>query len=75
MRDEVDDPLFACAHPARKLGIEPGPALLADNAKFTRRFHRVGALLAALGKTPGDSSLAEMDALWDRVKDEEKEKG
>ncbi|MCH8095824.1 MAG: nucleoside triphosphate pyrophosphohydrolase [Proteobacteria bacterium] len=75
MREEVGDLLFACANLARKLGIEPETALLAANAKFTRRFHRVEALLAALGKTPGDSSLAEMDALWDRVKDEEKEKG
>ena len=74
LREEIGDLLFACVTLARKLGIEPETALLAANAKFTRRFHRVEALLAALGKTPGDSSLAEMDALWDRVKEEEKEK-
>ncbi len=33
---------------------------------------RVEALLAAHGKTPGNSTLTEMDALWDRVKEEEK---
>lgn len=72
MREEVGDLLFACVNLARKLGIEPETALVAANAKFTRRFHRIEALLADLGKTPGDSTLAEMDALWDRVKEEEK---
>ncbi len=72
LREEVGDLLFACVNLARKLGIESETALVAANAKFTRRFHRVETLLAADGKTPGESSLAEMDALWDRVKDEEK---
>ena len=75
LREEIGDLLFACVNLARKLGIEPETALVAANAKFTRRFHRVEALLAAHGKTPGDSTLQEMDALWDRVKEEEKEKG
>ncbi|MCH7710541.1 MAG: nucleoside triphosphate pyrophosphohydrolase [Proteobacteria bacterium] len=75
VREEIGDLLFACVNLARKLGIEPETALVAANAKFTRRFHRVEALLAARGKTPNSSSLAEMDALWDRVKEEEKEKG
>ena len=72
LREEIGDLLFACVNLARKLGIEPETALVAANAKFTRRFHRVEALLAAQGKTPGDSTLQEMDALWDRVKEEEK---
>ncbi len=75
VREEIGDLMFACVNLARKLGIEPETALVAANAKFTRRFHRVEALLADLGKTPGGSSLAEMDALWDRAKEEEKEKG
>ena len=75
VREGIGDLLFACVNLARKLGIEPETALVAANAKFTRRFHRVEALLAARGKTPNSSSLAEMDALWDRVKEEEKEKG
>jgi MazG family protein len=75
LRDEVGDLLFACANLARKLGVEPETALVGANAKFTRRFHRIEALLAERGKTPNESSLAEMDALWDRAKKEEKEKG
>jgi len=51
-------------------GLDPEAALRAANAKFTRRFEGVEAKLAALGKTPKDSSLEEMDALWDAVKAE-----
>ena len=47
-------------------------ALRAANAKFTRRFEGVEAELAAIGKMPSDSNLAEMDALWDTVKAQEK---
>ena len=47
-------------------------ALRAANAKFTRRFAGVEAKLREMGKTPDDSDLAEMDALWDAVKADEK---
>jgi ATP diphosphatase len=42
------------------------------NAKFTRRFGAVEAALATRGKAPQDSTLEEMDALWDDVKRIEK---
>ena len=42
-------------------------------AKFERRFRRVEAALAARGKRPEDSTLAEMDALWDEAKARERE--
>ncbi|HBR38288.1 MAG TPA: nucleoside triphosphate pyrophosphohydrolase, partial [Sulfitobacter pontiacus] len=48
----------------RHLGVEPEAALRAANAKFIRRFNGVEARLAARGKSPSDSDLAEMDALW-----------
>ena len=35
---------------------------------YTVAFEGVEARLAAMGKTPQDSDLAEMDALWDAVK-------
>ena len=60
------------ANLGRHLGIEPEAALRAANAKFTRRFEGVEAGLAAIGKTPDQSDLAEMDALWDQVKMREK---
>ena len=44
----------------------------ATNAKFMRRFNAVEDALAAIGKTPAQSDLAEMDALWDQEKLREK---
>jgi len=61
------------ANLGRHLNIEPEAALRAANAKFTRRFEAVEAKLHDMGKTPADSDLAEMDALWDAVKRDEKE--
>lgn len=70
--DEVGDLLFACANLARKLDVDPETALRSTNAKFERRFRRIEDWLADAGKTPGDSTLEEMDALWDRAKAEER---
>ena len=70
--EEFGDLMFVMANLGRHLGIEPEAALRAANAKFTRRFAGVEAKLAAQGKTPEQSDLAEMDALWDAVKADEK---
>ncbi len=70
--EEFGDLMFVMANLGRHLGIEPEAALRAANAKFTRRFAGVEAKLAARGKTPEQSDLAEMDALWDAVKADEK---
>ena len=71
-RAELGDVLFVCANLARKLDIEPEDALRATNAKFIRRFESIEAALAELGKTPDQSDLAEMDALWNAAKATEK---
>lgn len=70
--EEFGDLLFVVANLARHLKIDPEAALRAANAKFTRRFGKIEAALAAEGRHPEDSNLAEMDALWDRAKAEEK---
>ncbi|MFK7937765.1 MAG: nucleoside triphosphate pyrophosphohydrolase [Roseovarius sp.] len=72
VEEEFGDLLFVMANLARHMGVEPETALRAANAKFTRRFERIEALLAAQGKAPEDSNLSEMDALWDRAKAEER---
>ncbi|WP_424986339.1 nucleoside triphosphate pyrophosphohydrolase [Microbulbifer sp. S227A] len=72
VEEEFGDLLFVMANLARHLGIEPEAALRRANAKFIRRFQGVEALLAERGKTPADSDLAEMDALWDLVKTRER---
>lgn len=74
MTEEFGDLMFVMANLARHLKIEPEAALRAANAKFTRRFEGVEAKLKDMGKTPDQSDLAEMDALWDAVKVDERNK-
>jgi ATP diphosphatase len=73
--DELGDVLFAVANLARHLKLDPEAALRGTNAKFERRFRRIEAWLAEDGRSPEDSTLAEMDALWERAKAEEKKGG
>jgi len=72
MTEEFGDLLFVIANLARHLNIDPEDALRSANAKFTRRFQGIEARLNAKGKRPDQSDLAEMDALWDAVKADEK---
>ena len=72
VEEEFGDLLFVMANLARHLEVDPEAALRAANAKFTRRFGRIEDWLAESGKHPADSDLAEMDALWNRAKAEEK---
>ena len=66
--EEFGDLLFVMVNLARQLDIDPEAALRGANAKFTRRFGAVEAALAAQGRRPQDSDLAEMDALWNDAK-------
>ena len=71
-KEELGDLLFVMANLARKLEIEPEDALRGANAKFVRRFEFIEAELKKDGRTPEQSDLAEMDALWDAAKAVEK---
>ena len=71
-REELGDLLFVVANLARKLDVEPEDALRAANAKFVRRFGFIEAALASEGRTPDQSTLEEMDRLWDAAKVAEK---
>jgi ATP diphosphatase len=70
--EEFGDLLFVVANVARHLKVDPETALRSANQKFVRRFQRIEELLAAQGRTPGQSTLAEMDRLWDQAKAEER---
>lgn len=70
IEEEFGDLLFVVANLGRHLGVDPEAALRRTNAKFTNRFEAVEAKLAERGKTPAESTLEEMDALWDEVKAE-----
>jgi ATP diphosphatase len=67
-QEEVGDLLFAVANLARHLGADPEAALRTANEKFERRFGYIEQALAADGKTPEQSTLAEMDELWNEAK-------
>ena len=72
VEEEFGDLLFVMANLARHMKIDPEAALRGANAKFIRRFERIEALLAERDKTPAQSDLSEMDALWDQAKLEER---
>jgi ATP diphosphatase len=65
---EVGDLLFAAVNLARHLRADPEAVLRQTNQKFERRFGAIERALASRGKTPSDSTLAEMDALWNEAK-------
>lgn len=66
--EEFGDLMFVMANLGRHLKIDPEEALRVANAKFARRFAYIEAQLAKAGKSPSDSDLQEMDALWDAAK-------
>jgi ATP diphosphatase len=70
--EEFGDLMFVVANLARHLKLDPEETLRAANTKFQRRFEAVEDALTAKGKSPVDSNLAEMDALWDAAKRVEK---
>jgi ATP diphosphatase len=72
-REEVGDLLFAVVNLARHLGADPEATLRATNQKFERRFGYIEQALATAGRTPAQSTLAEMDELWNAAKAAERE--
>jgi tetrapyrrole methylase family protein / MazG family protein len=71
IEEEFGDLLFTVANIARRLNINPEEALQATNRKFKRRFEAVESHLQEQGKTFDQSSLVEMDAIWNEVKKKE----
>lgn len=69
--EETGDLLFAVVNLARHAKADPEMALRVTNAKFERRFAYIERTLAARGSSLKQSSLAEMDALWNEAKTEE----
>jgi ATP diphosphatase len=73
-QEELGDILFVMANVARHLKLDPETALRKANEKFTRRFAYIERRLAEQGKTCEQSSLEEMDALWDEIRAEDKKR-
>ncbi|MBO4548969.1 MAG: nucleoside triphosphate pyrophosphohydrolase [Abditibacteriota bacterium] len=72
VREELGDVLFVLCALANKLGVRPELALQEANAKFERRFRAMEQQITGQGRSLADCTLAEMDAVWDRVKAEER---
>ncbi|HRJ68874.1 MAG TPA: MazG nucleotide pyrophosphohydrolase domain-containing protein, partial [Beijerinckiaceae bacterium] len=70
--EEIGDLLFVTANLARHLDVDPERALRGANAKFQSRFAHIERRLAALGRSPAQATLEEMDALWNEARAEDK---
>ena len=73
LQDELGDLLFAMVNVVRLLGMDAEQTLSRANEKFERRFRALEGLLAAQGQTDLDRlSLDELEAVWERVKQNER---
>ncbi|HEX8251472.1 MAG TPA: nucleoside triphosphate pyrophosphohydrolase [Pyrinomonadaceae bacterium] len=68
IEEEIGDLLFVVVNLARKLDVEPETALKKTNRKFRQRFKFIEQQLKERGRRLEESSLEEMDALWNQAK-------
>ena len=66
--EEMGDLLFAIAHLARKLGIEPETALRKANDKFTSRFTAMEGTIGTSGRSMREMSIEELEREWQAIK-------
>lgn len=69
--DELGDFFFSIINAARLYHLNPDNALERTNQKFVRRFNYVEQQIKKQGKTFSNTSLEEMDALWNEAKKKE----
>lgn len=72
LEEELGDLLFAVVNLTRLSGAHAMRALQRANAKFTRRFEALETLARDEGIRLEESSLEELDAIWEQVKSEER---
>lgn len=65
---EIGDLLLAVVNVARKVGVDAEQAMIDATTRFQRRFEFIEDRLTERGKTPAQSNLDEMDALWNDAK-------
>jgi XTP/dITP diphosphohydrolase len=68
--DEFGDVLFSLVNVARYFNLTAEDSLRGTNRKFEHRFRYVEEQLKAQGKSLNDSTLGEMDVLWEESKKE-----
>ena len=69
VEEELGDLLFTMANLARHLGVDAEGALRRASLKFEGRFRAMEARLAAAGRTPEQAGAAELEQLWNEVKE------
>ena len=72
LEDEVGDLFFVMVNIARYLSLDPESALRKTNRKFRNRFQWVEDRLREQGKKPANSTLDEMEGLWQESKRQER---
>ena len=72
VREEIGDLLFAAVNVARLAAVPADDALADATRKFERRFGELLGLAGRLGVDPRAASLEELEALWERVKRDER---
>ena len=75
IQEEIGDLLFVIANLARHVDADPEACLTAANAKFERRFAGIEAALEQQGREPHQTSLEELEELWQQVKRAERKAG
>jgi tetrapyrrole methylase family protein/MazG family protein len=75
IQDELGDLLFAVVNASRFLGVQAEEALDGSIHKFTRRFQAIEEEVHRQGRHLDDFGLAELDAIWDAVKQKEENRG
>jgi len=68
VEDELGDLLFVLVNLARFVKVDPEQALRKTNGKFRQRFGYVERKLAERGKSTRESSIEEMESLWQEAK-------
>lgn len=71
--EEFGDVLFALVNYARFIDVDPEMALDITNKKFIRRFQYIETEATELGRQLHDMTLEEMDSLWNKAKEQERQ--
>jgi MazG family protein len=75
LEGEVGDLFFVLVNIARYLSVDPESALRKTNRKFRRRFQWMEERLHASGRSAEDAPMEELESLWQKAKNHERESG